>query len=1582
MAVRDEPRSACGIGAVATKGGQPSRYPVEMALQALRTMEHRGGTMPDGTGDGAGLMVTVPQAFFERHLAALAGAGRRMRPTMADCAVGVFFLPVDEPAAAAARQTAERVLRLLGLAVLAWRPVPVRPEVLTDRARGAMPRIEHLIIALGHVLPADRARTLFRARKAIEHALNADHRAYIASLSHRTMVYKALLTGPELAEFYPDLADESFLTTGAVFHRRYSTNTFPDWGLAQPLRLVAHNGEFNTILGNRAAVAGFEAYLREHAAQVPWEGSLLQPGASDSADFDAALEAYAAEGRSLPYTLAALKPPAWEERVRHISPELRAFFEWHKRAMGTLGSWDGPAALAAFDGDLLCIALDRMGLRPLRYALDGAGTFYAMSEVGGFGLPAQDLRVRVQLEPGNLVVFRLADGAVAADVEVYQAVLEEARAALKGSFRDLNRSCLLSPTRFGLYRTADLADLRLFGGVLDRFLRAHGWESAPRREAVAAMLERGKEPVGSLGFDRALSAMSVESLTLYKFLQQRFAEVTNPPVDPYREGRAMSLVTYLGARPDTPPRVSRPTAGLRLASPIITDRVVDELLEHPRLKSVRLRLAFGQTSPGPAASFPSPAARRPGEPKAAPAPRAPGLGDALTAALDDLAERAVAAVRDGAEILVLSDLNVLADGAQHGNCPPEADSGLGLGPEHGVRPRRKDIKGSDPIFRPKAQGALPVPPLLAVGAVHRRLRGAGLRPLASIVVQAADVQEAHDIACLLAVGADAVNPYALFAVMLDDAAARNLPVDRALKQLLAALNDGLGRILSKLGITTVQGYIDSGLFEAVGLGPDVLAACPHVASRVGGLTLDDVAADVARRVERARSLVELPRTTRDARAFEPRVRRALWDAANASDPTAYDAFSRLISERPPICLRDLLEIAPSAASTAALPADDVTAAEVLIRERFVAAAMSRGALTGEAHETLARAANRIGMRSNSGEGGEEESRNPGGHNAAARSRIRQVASGRFGVDAVYLLGADEIQIKMAQGAKPGEGGQLLHAKVTPAIAALRCCRPGIDLISPPPHHDIYSIEDFAQLIRDLRALHPIAVVSVKLVSVTGVGTIGVGVVKAGAEVIELDGCDGGTGASPRSSIEHAGLPVELGLAELHAALVANGLRERVRLRATGGLKNEEDVLKLALLGADEFAFATALMVAMGCLHCGECHTGRCPARIAGEGHPKGEFRGGEERIITFVQSLAEALRRRLAHLGARDLGDLVGHAERLRPISPDALRARLAPYGDDAEYLAARLARFDLSCLTTPAPLHDARPSAVEFTRRDDARQARRLNEEMERDADLLAALESRTPVERRYAATNSNSLDFAAPVVRRLALKYGRAGWPGPDPLVRFVTEGRGGQSFGAWLVPGIDIRHHGSVNDGIAKGMSGGRIVVRSTGALIPGLFENGLVGSNAAYGATGGVLYVQGAAGQRLGVRNSGATIVVEGAGKYPCEYMTGGVVVCLGDVGEELGAGMTDGVVYVYDPDDSQDLRYKVHEDSAAVKECDEDELYLRLVPILTDYLAATESARAREALSNLGAFWKVIPLVQNVEETTRRAALASGRSISG
>lgn len=1552
---------------MALKGGAVSRYPVEVALKALGRLEHRGGTMPDGTGDGAGLLVEIPAAFFERELAGILGASRRERPAIADCAVGVFFLPQEADSADRCRRAAERVLRLSGLGLLGWRPVPIKAGILSARGALGAPRIEQVFLSVQHVEPARRFRTLFRARKAIEVEFNEEHLdAYVASLSHRTVVYKGLVTGSQLADLYADLSDPAFMTSVAVFHRRFSTNTFPDWRLAQPFRLIAHNGEINTILGNRAAVRAFEAYLREHAVRLPWEGSLLCDNASDSADFDAMIEAYTAEGRTLPYALTALKPPAWEQRQRDISPEMRAFFEWHKRAMGNLGSWEGPAALVAYDGEVLCTALDRMGLRPLRYALDRDGNFYVTSEVGCFALRSEDLRVRVQLEPGDLVVYRPATGAVDVDVEVYQSVLEEARGYLGGSFRDLNRSRLVAPSRFGLYGPDDLPDLAAFEGRLDRLLYAHGWESEERREAIAHMLIHGKEPVGSMGFDRPLSCFSIERPTLYRFLRQRFAEVTNPPIDPYREGRAMSLVTYLGARPDTPPRVSRPRTNLRLPSPIVTDRVVDEILEHDRLNGRLLSLGYSAVKSGD--SMPG-VRSEPVDNRPVLSPDFTGTfsgSETLAQAVDQLADQAVQAARDGADVLVLSDRGVLAD------------------------------------------GTLPIPPLLAVGAARRRIADCGLRALTSIVVQAADVQEAHDIACLLGAGADAVNPYALFAVARQETAARELAPETGLQRVLTALDDGLRRIMSKVGITTVQGYADSGLFEAVGLGPDVMQCLPHVASRLGGMTLADVEEETAGRVALARTLETLPRRPRDARAYPPDLRRALFRAARG-DAEARAAVARLIAERPPIVLRDLLDVAPlqsgdsigvprpdaSGRAPPALPKDpagrdrpghtpegirgtlpcdvnEVTSADDLLREHVVIAAMSRGALTQEAHETLARAANRLGMRSNCGEGGEEEDRNPGGHKADARSRIRQVASGRFGVDAVYLLGADEVQIKMAQGAKPGEGGQLLANKVTPEIARLRSCRPGIDLISPPPHHDIYSIEDLAQLIRDVRTLNPRARVSVKLAAVTGIGTIGVGVAKAGAEIIEVDGCDGGTGASPRASIEHAGLPIELGIRELHLALVANGLRKDMVLRAAGGLKNEEDVLRLALMGADEFAFGSAPMVALGCLRCGRCHTGRCPVRVAGDLHAQSQFRGDEACVETFFRTVAEGLRTRLAALGARTLRELVGRSDLLRPVPPDAVARRLAVYGEDTKHLARRLARMDLSYLTAPADSSGPDlPSVIRGI------PAGSLVHEMEGDEVLHEAVRAGRPALREYAVGNGNSIDFAAPVIRWMAETYGRAGWSpassaagtGPEPgailrpgpfLIRLVTQGRGGQSFGAFLVAGIEIVHSGSVNDGAAKGMSGGRIVVKSTGELMPDLFENGLVGSNAAYGATGGVLYVQGAAGQRLAVRNSGARIVVEGTGKYPCEYMTGGVVVCLGQIGDEIGAGMTDGTLYVYDPDGTQELRTRIHEPSVRIAECDEEDLYRHLKPILADYAAATDSPLAHAALSHLGAFWKIIP----------------------
>lgn len=1460
--------------------------------------------MPDGTGDGAGLLMDLPRKFMDRELS-------RLRPGIDPLfgedgcgAVITLFFPRGLHHETV-RDVAEASLSTLGIDLAVWRNVPVVPDRLGVAAREGQPQIAQLIVRCENHTTNDASRRMFVAQRRVEDAFAAAQLpVYVASCSNRTIVYKGLMDGTLLPQVFPDLLEPTFEVGTVVFHRRFATNTEPNWTMCQPFRVISHNGEINTVAGNRHAVVQWERYVRKCGKfDEAWPAHALVPGQSDTADLDGALQAYHAEGRSLAYTVAALMPPSWENRVRNLTVERKAQFEFHKRAMGGLGAWEGPAALIAYDGRQLVASLDRMGLRPLRVMRTVDGLFMVSSETGVFDRDARDFEFQKQLTPGEIVRFDLESRRVVDSSEVYFEIVREATPWLGTSFDVINQRDVRTPRRYGARMDAPHPDMLAFRGRLGAFLRAWGWDSRMRQETTEHLVDVGKEEIYSLGFDRALPCLSTDGPTLYRFFQQRFALVTNPPIDPYREGRDMSLVTYLGRQPDVPPRTSPKAVSFRLRSPILTARTVDELLASHELGTRRISMSF----------------------------MAGGDGRALSTAIEGLVARAVEAVQSGASVLLLSDLGCFSE------------------------------------------QRWPIPAPLAVAAVNEQLTEEGLRPLCSIVVQSGELSEGHDIAVVLGLGADAAHPHALFHFAVQRARAKGRPPGSGVRKTQEALEESLRKIMSKMGIATIQGYVDSCLFEAVGLGPDTMRFLPRVPSRVGGIDLHTVAADIGRRVRHAMVIDELPRFDHDERTYNDAVRIALWNVACGGERSTWARYQRIADGRRPSTLRDLLDFATPETPATVVPA---SATEVLVA-CVATGGMSLGALTAQAHEAITYAANAIGMLSNCGEGGESRDRNRGAARRHLRSRIRQVATGRFGVDAEYLVHADELQIKMAQGAKPGEGGQLMSSKVTEEIAQLRYCRPGIDLISPPPHHDIYSIEDLKQLIHDLRAVHPDAKVSVKLCAVTGIGTIAAGVVKAGADIIEIDGLEGGTGASPRSSLEHAGLPTELGLRETHMALTALGLRDLVTLRAGGGIKTETDAIKYMLLGADQVTVATALMIAQGCVHCNLCHTGACPTLIAGQLNPRAVYPGSAEHVRRFLIAFGAAMGRLAARLGFAHPSELVGRVDLLQFKKLEAVHASLREaYGLDAPAVLRRVSLLDLSMFTTNP---EAARTFRTVGRMDNLDKS--ILEQVERDQELQSAIENGTSISRTFTLASRNSIDFASNLAGRIARRWGRTGWP-PTERIRIQSYGTAGQSYGAFCIEGLDLVHSGACNDGVAKGMSGGRIVVRQPEGFCGKSWETTLVGNTVAFGATGGTLFVQGRAGQRLAVRNSGATIVCEGAGEYACEYMSAGLVVLLGPASGSIGAGMTDGVIYVYDPEASEDIRFAVDSRSVAVVTPSEEERYETLLPLLDAYYEATKSERAREARQNLYDFHKVIPNAAVVDEMRRQLAVDVGQTIAG
>ncbi len=1554
---------ACGIGGVASKDGKPSAEVVKRSLAALVAMEHRGGVCGK-SGDGAGITLQLPQAYFRAVLGTHAPAAR---VTAADTlGVGVVFVVESDPAKIeAARQMVTEALRGGPVELLAIRPVPTNDDALPKAARDTKPgAIDHFVFKVNGD-PAAADKWLFRRRLELRHRLaQAGLDAYVCSLSARLISYKGLLTSPQLVDFFPDLTAPGFESGITSFHRRYSTNTFPNWKLAQPFRYTCHNGEINTVRTNRNAVSAFSRAL---SLQLPG-GELCSPKMSDSGSLDEWLEYLLLEENwSLMRALRLAIPPVWDTEESVWGAEAMQLFTYCRRTYGSLCAWDGPAGIIGTDGSVLVGLVDRMGLRPVRWCSDKRGWLYIGSESGVFGLDNATIVASGQLQPGQMIALDTATGERLDSHQILRRVMDETRAEL-GDLHALNVRQILITEGFDFNRQSEdvvgamLADRQW---SLDHLLQAAGWDF-DRAVFVKDMAKLKKEPLSSMGHDRVLTVFSQHHPTLFKYCQQTFAEVTNPPIDPYREGGAMSLATYLGRSPLKAGKPlpatgddDLPVRQMELPSPIVNDTMVDELLRNEVFAMATLDATF-PLSGGP---------------------------EALRSALEKIRADAERAVHTGHHVLVVSDKEACK-------------------------------RGIDPI-----------PSLLALGAVHTYLCQQGLRDRCSLIVQAGDIQEGHDIAVLVAFGADAVHPYLMLRLVRDGVTWKHpeskqdvtLPPREALENLFEALEDSLKKTIAKMGITTIEGYRGAMLFEAVGFGPELMHFLGDFPSRIGGLNLADLVEDVEWRVKQAEKMTVLGRN-RDYHAFNAKVRMALRDSVLEAHPEtdatgsaggemAYSAppetvdpdglikvgikfekFSTLVKTRPPTVLRDLFVIAPS--DRPPVDVAEVMPATELVRKHFRGAAMSHGALTGASHMTIAAALNEAGGLSNSGEGGEFRWRNdlPERHwspfwdqvlakrreNPAVyalfgdltksrfRSRIRQVASGRFGVDAEYLTNADELQIKMAQGAKPGEGGQLMGKKVTKEIAEIRFSRPGTDLISPPPHHDIYSIEDLAQLIYDLKMVKPGVPVSVKLVAVENIGTIAVGVAKAGADVIEIDGIDGGTGAAMVSSKEHAGLPSEMGLAEAHQALVVNGLRTSVKLRVGGGIKNGFDVVKYALFGADEFSFGQGLMVSVGCIVCKSCHIPNCPTGITGSPEI---FKGHPEHTKAYLNAVGEEVRTILAGMGYTHISQLTGRSDLLAKRTDAAIVGRIARV-DVSRFLRPDMAMVGL----------ESRFPQTSF----DTNGVCGLGDRNNLNQKILDAAHDAVDLGQDSALTfriRNSDRSVGATVAGLIARLYGREGMPN-GKKIRVKFEGEAGQSFGAWCLTGLDLELRGFAQDGVAKGIAGGNVVVSLDYANTDyGNEILSVAGNNVGFGATGGFVFIGGRAGHRLGIRNSGATIVAEAAGKYACEYMTRGRVLILGQIENEIGSGMTGGELFVFDR--NGEVPAKLHSTSVAVVDAHHVD-YEWIHPLITEYHRRTGSRPAEHILRNWAdvrrgrRLRKVLPLaVARAMEDFRAVGTAAG-----
>jgi glutamate synthase domain-containing protein 2/glutamate synthase domain-containing protein 1/glutamate synthase domain-containing protein 3 len=1372
---------ACGVGFIVRPDGRAVRNVVTLGLQALRRLTHRGAPAALGAVDGCGVLTAIPWALFEAGAPLPAGRSR---------AVAMLFVPSG--AAARACELVEREMYACGALEIRWRTVPTNPACVLPAQQTTTPLVLQAVASFED----GRIRselTAYRCRLRIERAAAAQRvDLRVASLSTRTIVYKGLVTPEALDRFYPDLANEAFVSPFITFHQRYSTNTSADWALAQPFRTLAHNGEINTVAGNRAWM---RARLADDTSLPGFAG--LDPIAfdgSDSRTLDDAVELLRHRGFSLAHAVSRLVPPAWE-RDRDLPPDVRAFYEFQS----LVGEpWDGPSALVFADGRYVGAALDRNGFRPARYVTTADGYVAVASEVGVLPAAEHDILDRGRLGPGDMMLVDVDRHRVWHTQDIRR------RLAFRRRYRQLV-STIVRPLTISLRATvgdagdaeptrssASTASSAVAHATLQQRQAAFGCTREEIELLLKPMIADAHEAVGSMGDDTPPAVLSSRSRLLTDYFRQRFAQVTNPPVDPYRESAVMSLTTMLGAHGSFLDELAARPSRLSLRSPILSREQWTHLTASDALPHATIQAVFEVA--GGVAAF-----------------------DARFAAIG---AEACAAVRQGAALVMLSDVAV------------------------------------DPSYAP-------LPAVLAVAAVHRALVDAGLRLRASLVVETGDARDAHQLAALFAYGASAVCPALGLETIDAIGGADDTGCHRPVARYRLALERGLLTIMSKMGVCTFASYGGAQLFEILGLDASLVDRFfPGTASPLGGASLEDIAASVLARHRQAfgtaSPVLAYPglhgyRRDGEYHATNPLVVKRL---QASTDDQSYDTFKSHVYGRPPAAVRDLLEFRTGTR----VPLDEIEPVESICR-RFFASAMSVGALSPEAHRTIAIAMNRIGARSNSGEGGEEPDRfvRPARGDWSG-SRTKQVASARFGVTPAYLRSADELQIKIAQGSKPGEGGQLPAMKVVPHIAKLRHAQPGTTLISPPVHHDIYSIEDLAQLIFDLRAFNPAARMNVKLVASTGIGVIATGVAKAGADAIQISGHDGGTGASPRASIKHAGMPWEIGLAEAHTALTRAGLRHRVVLQTDGGLKTGRDIAVAAALGADEYGFGTAALVAIGCVMARQCHMNTCPVGIATQRDDlRAEFTATPDMLIGYLRLIAGEVREILASLGLRTLDELIGRTDRLQQ------RTEVKTLLD----LGALLTEQPQNPRNTPINKGAAAParSAVAFT----------------------------LPFSKAGPIANTDRA-FGADIAGEIAARCGDAGLP--DGSVQLSMTGSAGQSFGAFALPGMRLTLVGDANDGLGKAMHGGDIIV-APAARERGRARQVLVGNAALYGATGGRVFVAGHVGERFAVRNSGATAVVEGAGDHCCEYMTGGTVLVLGPVGRNFAAGMTGGIAFVSD-----------------------------------------------------------------------------------
>ncbi|WP_409288075.1 glutamate synthase large subunit [Pseudomonas sp. KCJK8927] len=1463
----EEFKDNCGFGLIAHMTGEPSHHLLQTAMQALTCMTHRGGINADGkTGDGCGLLMQKPDQFLravaQEHFAV---------ELPKQYAVGMVFFNQDPVKAEAARANMDREILAAGLKLVGWRKVPIDTSVLGRLALERLPQIEQVFIGGEGLSDQEFAIKLFSARRrsSVANAHDADH--YICSFSHKTIIYKGLMMPRDLAAFYPDLSDERLQTAICVFHQRFSTNTLPKWPLAQPFRFLAHNGEINTITGNRNwAMARRTKFANDLIPDLEELGPLVNRVGSDSSSMDNMLELMVTGGIDLFRGVRMLVPPAWQN-VETMDADLRAFYEYNSMHMEP---WDGPAGIVMTEGRHAVCLLDRNGLRPARWVTTKNGYITLASEIGVWDYKPEDVLAKGRVGPGQIF---------AVDTETGQILDTDAIDNRLKSRHPYKRWLRQHALRIQATLTDDQGVASYDADQLKQYMKMFQVTFEERDQVLRPLGEQGQEAVGSMGDDTPMAVLSQRVRSPYDFFRQQFAQVTNPPIDPLREAIVMSLEICLGAErnifQESPEHASR----VILSSPVISPAKWRSLMSLEREGFDRQLIDLNYEE---------------------------SVG--LEAAIRNIADQAEEAVRSGKTQLVLSDRYI-------------------------------------------APGKLPVHASLAVGAVHHRLTEQGLRCDSNILVETATARDPHHFAVLLGFGASAVYPYLAYEVLADLIRTGEVlgDLDEVFKYYRKGISKGLLKILSKMGISTIASYRGAQLFEAVGLSEEVVGlSFKGVSSRIKGARFVDLEGDqklLAAEAWSARKPIQQGGLLKfvhggEYHAYNPDVVNTLQAAVQQGDYAKFKEYTTLVDQRPVSMIRDLLKVK---VADQPLPLDQIEPLEDILK-RFDSAGISLGALSPEAHEALAEAMNRLGARSNSGEGGEDPSR----YGTIRSSKIKQVATGRFGVTPEYLVNAEVLQIKVAQGAKPGEGGQLPGGKVNGLIAKLRYAVPGVTLISPPPHHDIYSIEDLAQLIYDLKQVNPQALVSVKLVAEAGVGTIAAGVAKAYADLITISGYDGGTGASPLTSIKYAGAPWELGLAETHQTLRGNDLRGKVRVQTDGGLKTGLDVIKATILGAESFGFGTAPMIALGCKYLRICHLNNCATGVATQNEKlrKDHYIGTVDMVINFFTFVAEETREWLAKLGVRSLGELIGRTDLLDVLPGDTERQ---------QYL-------DLTPLLGSSHIPADKPQFCEVDKNPPFDKGE-LAEKMVEMA--LPAIRDQAGGEFALDICNCDR-SIGARISGEIAKLYGNQGMA--DKPITFRFKGTAGQSFGVWNAGGLNLHLEGDANDYVGKGMTGGKVTIVPPAGSPFETQHSAIVGNTCLYGATGGKLFAAGTAGERFAVRNSGAHAVVEGTGDHCCEYMTGGFVCVLGKTGYNFGSGMTGGFAYVLDMDNTfvDKLNHELVEIQRISGEAMEA-YRSHLARVLAEYVEETGSEWGRELSENLDdyvrRFWLVKPKAANLKQ---------------